>query len=122
MDSTLNNKKELTESQMFPIEKYNFSHFSENNCVAFSGSAINHPYEDDKFILIRDPLSDHTEFIEFLKSDVLHIKELPSLLSSSGENINMSIFWIKLGVKAIKYEPFIVAKTKNFITNRVKSK
>lgn len=57
-------RKELIKQNLFPIEKFDFNKLSEHNCISFTGSLIQHPYEEDKFILICDPLSDHTQFIE----------------------------------------------------------
>ena len=93
---------------LFPIEKYDFSKFSENNSIMFTGSPIQHPYESDKFILITDPVSDVTEFYEFYKKDLLLVEDMPSILSKKGESISISKLWIKKGVVGFKFTPFVV--------------
>ncbi len=100
----------LIKMEIFPIEKFNYTKFSEDLCVNFVGSPIKHPYEDSKFILICDPLSPKTEFIEFQKEDVMYVEELPSLISEKGESIYMAKIFIKKGRIAIKYKPFVVGE------------
>ncbi len=84
-----------------------------NRAVSFIGSPSKHPYEQDKFILIKDPISEHTEFIEFIKEDVLFVEDLPSLLTNDNESVSMKKVWIKEGSTGLRMEPFIVAKTKS---------
>jgi hypothetical protein len=97
------------------MEKFDFSKFSSDNSVSFTGSPIQHPNEIEKFILICDPLSDHTDFIEFYKTDLIYVEELPSISTKNGENIVISKIWIKAGSLALKFEPFIVTKTKDMV-------
>jgi hypothetical protein len=104
--------KDLIKKNLFPVEKFDFSQFSSES-VSFTGSPTQHPNEINKFILICDPLSDHTEFIEFYKNDLIYIEELPSMSSKNGENIVISKIWIKAGALALRFEPFIVSKTKD---------
>ena len=108
-------KKDLVRKNIFPIEKYDYSKFSSDNCISFTGSPMQHPYDTSKFMLICDPLSDHTEFIEFSKSDLVFIEELPSISVKNGENIIISKIWIKIGAMALRFEPFVVAKTKDSV-------
>ena len=111
--------KEIIKMDIFPLEKLNYSKISDTESVSFTGSPSKHPYEDDKFILIRDPLSDHTDFIEFYKNDVLYVEELPSILSRKNETINICRVWIKEGVVALKIQPFVVSNTKKEIDGRL---
>ncbi len=97
--------------EKFEIESYS-SVGNFDKAVSFSGSLAKHPYEDDKFILISDPLSDHTEFIEFYKKDVVGVEELPSISSENNESITMKRIWISNGSAALRMQPFIVTKTK----------
>ncbi len=101
--------------EILPVAKYNYDDFSREECVSFTGSPIKHPYDAEKFILICDPLSEQTAFFEFNKSDVAMIENLSSLLSEHGEGIHISRIWIKKGVVALRYEPFIVGKTSGII-------
>jgi hypothetical protein len=103
---------DLIIKKIFPVEKFDFSKFSSDNCVSFTGSPMQHPSDNSKFLLICDPLSDHTDFIEFTKSDLVYIEELPSISTKNGENVIFSKIWIKIGAMALRFEPFIVARTK----------
>ena len=105
----------------FSIEKFDMSKFSRDNTVSFVGSAVQHPYEDDKFVLICDPLSDHTEFIEFFKTDLAYMEEIESISLKNGENVIITKVWIKSGSIALKVHPFIVSKTSQFL-NRFSKK
>lgn len=108
------NKNNLPE-KFFPITKYDYDNVKKENCVSFTGSPIKHPYDEEKFILISDPLSDHTQFFEFHKKDVLFVEELSSLTTKEGESLQLTIIWIKIGVVALRYEPFVVGKTNAII-------
>ncbi|MCG8570299.1 MAG: inorganic pyrophosphatase Ppa [Spirochaetes bacterium] len=105
-------KHEIVKSEIFSLEKLDYSQVSKTECVSFTGSPSKHPYDPEKFILVRDPLSDHTDFIEFQKSDVLYVKELPHIFSEDEKTINMCRVWIRSGVVALKIQPFIVGKAK----------
>ena len=112
----MNNKNLIKKSSsIFPIAKYNQSNFAEDKCVSFTGSPLQHPYEKDKFILISDPLSEHTQFLEFLKSDIAYVEDLTSILSKKGESIHITKVWITIGVVALRYEPFIVGRTSDIL-------
>ena len=103
-------KKELIKMDILPIEKFNYTKFSEENSVVFTGSPVKHPYENDKFILISDPLSANTDFIEFKKEDLIFVEDLPSLISDKGESIQMVKVYIKKGAIAVRYKPFVVGE------------
>lgn len=111
--------KALTLKNIFPVEKFDFTKFSEKNSVCFTGSIIQHPYEEDKFILICDPLSEHTQFIEFSKNDLVYIEYLPSLTTKNGESVVINKIWIKEGSLALKFEPFIVGKTRDLMNKKI---
>ena len=117
-----NNKLLNKSEEFFPITKFNKNNFNHENCVSFSGSPLRHPYDDEKFILISDPLSEHTNFIEFNKKDVIFAEELSSILSLKSESIPMNRVWIKIGSIGVRYEPFIVGKTKDVIDSLNKKK
>jgi len=106
-------------NEILSITKYDSLKFSEKNSVSFSGSPIQHPYDNEKFILICDPLSDHTEFLEFSKTDVVKLEDLTSITTKKGESVRLIKIWIKEGVVALKYQPFIVGKT-NIIVDKIK--
>jgi len=101
--------------ETFSIEKFDVSKFSKESSVSFTGSAVLHPYEEDKFVLICDPLSEHTEFIEFFKKDLACMEEVESISLENGENVIITKVWIKSGSLALKVHPFIVTKTSHYL-------
>lgn len=101
----------MIKDDFLSIEKYKDANKSKANAIAFTGSPGHHPYEDDKFVLVLNPLSDHTEFIEFNKSDIIYIEELPTISSKNKGSISMKIVWMKEGAVAVKMTPFVIAKT-----------
>lgn len=109
----MSSKEIMLKEEIFPVEKKVKVELSK--AVSFIGSPSKHPHEDDKFILIMDPLSDHTAFIEFIKDDVVFVEELPSLLTDNDESVSIKRIWIKEGSLALKMEPFVVAKTKSSV-------
>jgi len=111
--------KDLMIKQIFPVEKFDFTKFTESNSISFTGSPLQHPYENDKFILILDPLSEHTQFIEFSKIDITLVEELPSTISKTGENVMFSKIWIKIGSLALKVEPFVVGRTRDLLNKKI---
>lgn len=104
--------------EIMSLTKFDSSKFSEKTSVSFSGSPMPHPYDSSKFILICDPLSEHTEFLEFNKSDVTKIEDATSVTTDSGKSLRFLRVWIKEGVIAVKYHPFVVAKTKNIFDKK----
>lgn len=79
--------------------------------VAFSGAPRKHPYDAEKLILICDPFSAQTTFYEFRLKDVVHVDELPSLVTEGGESLAIVRLWVKKGALGLRYEPIIVADT-----------
>ena len=84
------------------------SSFAADN-VAFTGAPRKHPYDAEKLILVSDPFSAQTVFYEFRLDDVVHVQELPSLVTEGGESLAMVRLWVKKGALGLRYEPFIVA-------------
>lgn len=101
----------MIKDDFLSIEKYKNAPQSDVKAIAFTGSPGRHPYEEDKFILVLNPLSDHTEFIEFNKSDIIYIEELPTISTKNKGSVSMKIIWIKEGAIAVKMTPFVIAKT-----------
>jgi hypothetical protein len=83
--------------------------------VAFSGAPKKHPFDKEKLILISDPFSTHTLFYEFTVSDILHVDELPHLVTESGDSVSTMRIWVKKGSLGVKYEPFVVEDTLDFL-------
>jgi len=83
--------------------------------VAFSGAPKKHPFDKEKLILISDPFSTHTLFYDFTVSDILHVDELPHLVAESGDSVKMVRIWVRKGSLGVKYEPFVVEDTLEFL-------
>ena len=79
--------------------------------VAFAGSPQRHPYDSDKVILIADPYSTNTHYYEFNKDDLSFLEELPSIVNTEGETVNVVRIWVKKMSVAVCCTPFMVADT-----------
>jgi hypothetical protein len=108
-------KNILQTRTMRDLAKYS-SHpdFSKKN-VAFTGSPKKHPYDTKKLILISDPFSSNTSFMEFKLADIIHIEELSSIVTEKGDNLSLVKIWVKKGSLGIRYEPFVVEDTLNYL-------
>lgn len=98
------------------IEEAFFLEKSSNDglagAVSFVGSLSKHPHEDKKFILVLDPVSEHTEFIEFLREDVVFIEDHSRVVATNGQIITLKKVWMQEGAIALKLSPFVIAKTR----------
>ncbi len=81
--------------------------------VSFSGSPRKHPYDPDKIILVADPYSTNTFYLEFSKQDIAFVEELPSIVDMEGCTITMMRLWIKKGSLAVRSTPFITGDTRS---------
>ena len=79
--------------------------------VAFTGSPRKHPLDEDKIVLIVDPISTQTFFYEFKTDDVAGLEVLPNLATLEGESITMARLWVRKGSIGIKSIPFVVEDT-----------
>jgi len=77
----------------------------EKNCVCFEGNPRKHPYDEERIILILDPINRNTVFHEFRKKDIQHMEEMASLASSGGESMRQVRIWVIKGSWGLKYEP-----------------
>lgn len=101
----------IVKDDFLSVEKYKNVNKTSLKAVSFIGSPTIHPYDEEKFILVLNPVSDHTEFIEFNKKDTLYVEDLPALFTKEKEVIPMKAIWIREGTIAMKMTPFCVAKT-----------
>lgn len=101
----------MIKDDFLSIEKYKNVDTSDIKSIAFTGSPRQHPSDNEKFILILNPLSDNTEFIEFNKNDIVYIEDLPTISTQSKGSVSMKIIWMKEGAVAVKMTPFVIAKT-----------
>ena len=102
----------LTKYQPLHVEKSKPNYEYTENAV-YIGSTMCHPYEDDKFILLSNPMTDDATFIEFKKSDLLYAEESSSITTENGESIKIMKVHMKIGGVGVRYEPFIITKAVN---------
>ena len=102
----------LTKYQPLDVEKAKPIYNAEDEAV-YIGSTMHHPYEDDKFILLSNPMTDDATFIEFKKSDLRYAEESSSITTENGESLKIMKVHMKVGGVGIRYEPFIIAKAIN---------
>ena len=79
--------------------------------MPFYGSPRNHPYDDDKIILIADPYSCNTIYYEFKNCDIAFIEEKPHIVNLDGDDIATVIVWVLKNTIAIRSAPFLVGDT-----------
>ncbi len=103
------------ETAGFPIQAYrrpkDIRSLRQQN-VSFMGSPRKHPYDEEKIILVADPYSANTFYIEFEKSDIAFVEELPSVVDMDGNTLTMIRIWVKKGSVAVRSTPFIAGDTR----------
>jgi len=82
----------------------------EEIAVSFSG-APKQSRNEDKVVLVNDPLSLQTFFYEFRASDIVYAEEIPSISTADGSTVSMIRLWVKKGATALRIEPFHVQDT-----------
>lgn len=105
----------LGTSQFFEIAKYQGG--PPPNSVAFTGVPRKHPFENDKLILISDPLGESPSIMEFKLADVVHVEDLPSPVTERGEGMRVVKLWVKKGAFGIIHEPFEVQEPIRLMKN-----
>ncbi len=101
----------LEKAKKFEIEPYKKKSALPHTHVPFTGAPQRHPTEDDKLILVSDPFSSNTCYLEFLLVDVDFVEKLPSLTTPGGDSAPMARVWVKKGSLALRSTPFIVEDT-----------
>jgi hypothetical protein len=99
------------------IIKYSSRSDLAKDHVSFTGAPRKHPYDPKKILLISDPFSSNTIVFEFTIEDIVHIEEISHIVSEAGEGLHLVRIWVKKGSIGIKYEPFVVADTLNFLSD-----
>jgi hypothetical protein len=84
------------------------------NGVPFIGYPRQHPSEQDKFILMYDPLGENPRIIEFKMEDIVFIEDIHSAVSESGEAAPLARLWIRKGALGVLLEPFEVDDSPHF--------
>jgi hypothetical protein len=84
------------------------------NGVPFTGYPRQHPSEQDKFILMYDPLGENPRIMEFKIEDIIFIEDVHSEVSESGETTPLARLWIRRGALGVLLEPFEVDDSLRF--------
>ena len=85
------------------------------NSIPFVGHPRQHPVENDKLILIYDPVGINPMVMEFRLSDVLFFEELHAAVTETGEGIPMVKLWMRKGARGVVLEPFEIDEPIRFI-------
>ena len=80
--------------------------------IPFSGSPQKHPYDSSRIILVSDPYSPNTFYVEFKTRDIIYVEELPNVVTLEGETITMARIWVKKSSIAVRCTPFVVEDTR----------
>ena len=92
------------------------------NAVPFTGYPQQHRTEKNKLILVHDPLGNNPAVLEFKLDDVLHVEEVHSAVTESGEGVPLIKLWIRQGARGVLLEPFEVDDSGRFLETRRKQK
>jgi hypothetical protein len=84
------------------------------DAVAFSGTLRKHPYDEGNCILFAEPKGSEPAILEFRKSDILAVEELPSRVDEIGQSRSLMKLWIRRGSLGVRYEPFEVDEPPRF--------
>jgi len=104
--------KFLQKAKKFEVDAYKKIEALSRQNVAFSGTPQKHPYDEDKIILVADPLSSQMFYYEFKTADVEGVEDLPRLVTPEGESITMVRLWVKKGRIGLRCAPFVVEDTR----------
>lgn len=101
----------LQKAEKFEIQPYarkrNIDTLKKTH-VAFCGSLLKHPHDEEMVILIPDPYSTHTLYYEFKTEDISYIENLPSITTPEGETATLNRIWVKKMSVGICCTPFLV--------------
>jgi hypothetical protein len=85
------------------------------NGVPFTGYPRQHPSEQDKFVLIYDPLGENPRILEFRIEDIILMEDAHSAVTESGETAPLARLWIRKGALGVLLEPFEVDDSPHFV-------
>lgn len=92
------------------------------NGIPFTGYPQQHPTENNKLILVYDPLGESPAVLEFKVDDILYAEDVPQAVTEKGEGIPMVKLWIRKGSRGMLLEPFEVDETLHFLEFRREQK
>jgi hypothetical protein len=103
----------LEEDPLSEVVRYRSG--TPKDAVAFTGTLRKHPYDNDKCILLADPVGPKPgeakpAILEFRKADIQCVEELASLVDETGHSRQVMRLWIRHGSLGLRYEPFEVGE------------
>jgi hypothetical protein len=104
--------EQLDEEPLSEVIRYRSG--APKDAVAFSGTLRKHPYDEGKCILFAEPKGSEPAILEFRKTDIKAVEELPSLVDETGQSRPLMKLWIRRGSLGIRYEPFEVDEPPRF--------
>jgi hypothetical protein len=108
----MDTEKSLQKASTFEIEKYStptdIGSLSKTH-IPYTGSPQKHPHDPQQILLVPDPYSNASPYLEFCRDDITHVEKLASLVNLEGETVSMARIWVKKGSLAIQCTPFVVA-------------
>jgi len=121
--------KENTSIQNIPLTGSYLEHLPLNkiakhrggppkNSVPFIGYPQQHPAEQNKLILVYDPLGEAPTILEFKIDDILFVEDVPQAVTEKGEGVPMTKLWIRRGAHGMLLEPFEVDESIRFMELR----
>ena len=88
------------------------------NSVPFIGYPQQHPAEQNKLILVYDPLGEAPTILEFKIDDILYVEDMPQAVTEQGKGVPMTKLWIRRGAPGMLLEPFEVDESVRFLELR----
>lgn len=104
--------KSLQKAEKFEIEKFKAPkdvHSLSKTHVPYNGAPQKHPLDPEQIILVPDPYSDISPYLEFSKGDIAYVEKMANIVSMAGETVSMARIWVKKGSVAVQCTPFQVA-------------
>jgi len=104
-------RKWMKDANRFEIQKYKPPRDPKgikNTHVGFSGSLFKHPRDGNLALLVVDPGSSNTSWLEFRVEDISYFESLPSVVGPEGEVIPFVRIWVKKMSVGVRHTPFLV--------------
>lgn len=113
-------RKILEQAPCFELQTF----FSEDafsaNHVEFVGIPNRHQYSEDRMVLVCGTQGGVTTFYEFAVRDIDRIETIETVVAKDGRALPLVRLWVRKGVLALRYEPFVVLGGPNLQVSREK--
>lgn len=101
----------IKKAERFDVQAYKPPHDPkslQNTHVAYCGSLFKHPYDDKLALLVTDPGSGNTAWLEFRVRDISYVESLPSIADPDGDVVFMVRIWVRKMSVGVRHTPFLV--------------